>query len=282
MGYTILMAQKKSGINHLEILTYLNKSNCRACGVPTCLAFATALINGEKKFSDCPHLSEEAADALDKKIVKRGRHEKLKELLGPLKKEVSTVDFRKVAEGLGAEYEDNRLRIKCLGKDFVVDNKGNIESIIHINTWVAAPLLKYIIMGGNAPLAGKWVSFGELSRASSVAQYFDRRCEEPLRQLAESHTDIFFDLINIFGGKNIDGFSADEARVIYPLPRVPFLILYWRPDNQFESKLRLLLDRNADTYLDIEFIIGLGRGIVEMLKKILSKHDELMPKLLSL
>ncbi len=276
------MAQNKSGINHLEILKYLNKSNCRACGVPTCLAFATALINGEKKFSDCPHLSEEAAAALDKKIVKRGRHEKLKELLGPLKKEVSTIDFRKVAEGLGAEYEDDRLRIRCLGKDFVVDNKGNIESIIHINTWVAAPLLKYIIMGGNAPLAGKWVSFGELNRASSVVQYFDRRCEEPLRQLADSHTDIFFDLINIFGGKCIDGFSADYAQIMYPLPKIPFLILYWRPDDQFESKLRLLLDSTADTYLDIEFIIGLGRGIVEMLKKILSKHDELMPRLRSI
>ena len=266
----------------MEILKYLNKSNCRECGVPTCLAFASALITGEKKLSDCPHLSREAADELDRKIVKRGQYEKLNELLGPLKKEVSSVDFSKVAERLGAEYEDGKLRIKCLGKDFLVDNKGNIESLIHVNTWVAAPLLKYIIIGGNEPLSGTWVSYGELKRASSVAQYFERRCEEPLRQFAESHTDIFFDLINIFGGKNVNGFSADYARIIYPLPKLPFLILYWKQDNQFESKLRLLMDSTADTYLDIEFIIGLGRGMVEMLKKILSKHDELMPTLLSL
>jgi len=276
------MTQNKSGIKHLEILKYLNKSNCRECGVPTCLAFASALINGEKKFSDCPHLSKETADELDKKIVKRGQYEKLTELLEPLKKEVSTIDFSKVADGLGADYEDEKLRIKCLGKDFIVDQKGNIESLIHVNTWVAAPLLKYIIIGGNEPLSGKWVSYGELKRASSVEQYFDRRCEEPLRQLAESHTDIFFDLINIFGGKNVDGFSADYARIIYPLPKLPFLILYWKPDNQFESKLRLLMDSSADKYLNIELIIGLGRGIVEMLKKILSKHEELMPTLLSL
>jgi hypothetical protein len=42
------------------------------------------------------------------------------------------------------------------------------------------------------------------------------------------------------------------------------------------------MDSTADQYIDIEFIIGLGRGIVEMLKKILSKHEELMPTLLSL
>jgi hypothetical protein len=282
MGYNIFMPSKMSEMKPLDVLKHLNRSNCRECGVPTCLAFATQLINGEKKFTDCPHLSKETAEALNKKIVTRGRDKKLEEMLGPLKKEISGVDFRSAAVGLGAEYADNRLHIKCLGKDFIVDEKGSIESLIHINTWVAGPLLKYIIMGGSGPLSGNWVSFEELKSASSVARYFDKRCEEPLRQLAESHTDIFFDLINIFGGRSVDGFSADYARVIHPLPKVPFLVLYWRPDDQFDSKLKLLLDSTADRYLDIEFIIALGRGLVEMFKKILSRHEELMPTLLSL
>jgi hypothetical protein len=278
----MVMTRETSGITPLEILKHLNKSNCKECGLPTCLAFATALIHGEKKFGDCPYLSKKVAESLEKRLVRRGQDKKLEELLEPLKREVSGVDFRKVAEGLGAEYFNGKLRIKCLGKDFLIDHKGNIESIVHINTWVAAPLLKYIIMGGNAPISDKWVSFEELKRASSVTQYFDRRCEEPLRQLAEAHTNIFFDLINIFGGRHVDGFSADYSRVIYPLPKVPFLILYWRPDDQFASKLKLLLNSTADTYLDIEFIISLGRGLVEMFKKILSRHDELIPTLLSL
>lgn len=271
-----------SGINHLEMLKNLNKSNCRECGVPTCLAFAISVINDEKKLTDCPHLSREVADELNKRIVKRGRDRELDELFEPLKKEVGGVDFRTVAERLGAEYSHNKLRIKCLGKDFSIDKNGNVDSLIHINKWVALPLLKYIIMGGNTPLSGKWVTFGELKKASTVTQYFERRCEEPLRQLAESHTDIFFDLINIFGGKSVEGFSADYARVIHPLPKLPFLILYWEPEDQFESKLKLLLDSTADQYLDIEFIIALGRGLVEMIKRILSKHDELLPTLLSL
>jgi len=282
MGYNISMSSKKSGMNPLDVLKYLNRSNCRECGLPTCLAFATQLVNGEKKLTDCPHLSKEAVEELTKRIVPRGRDKKLEEMLRPLKEEISGVNFRSVAEGLDAEYADKRLRIKCLGKDFIVDKKGNIESLIHINSWVAGPLLKYIIMGGSEPLSGRWVSFEELKRASSVAQYFDRRCQEPLRQLAESHTDIFFDLINIFGGKSVDRLQADYARIIHPLPKVPFLILYWRPDDQFASKLKLLLDSTADRYLDIEFIIALGRGLVEMFKKILSRHEELMPKLLSL
>lgn len=276
------MTEKISGINHLEIFRCLNKSNCRKCGLPTCLAFALSAMNDEKRLTDCPHISRELAEELDKKIHKRGKEKELHELIEPLKKEISVVDFNAVASGLGAELVDSKLRVKCLGKDFTIDRTGNVESLIHINKWVTLPLLKYVITGGNVPLSGKWVSFDELKKASTVTQYFDRRCEEPLRQLAEAHTDIFFDLINIFGGQSVEGFSADYARIIYPLPKLPFLILYWRPEEQFESKLRLLLDSTADKYLDVEFIIALGRGIVEMFKRILSRHEELLPTLLSL
>ena len=140
------MPSKKSGMKPLDVLKHLNRSNCKECGVPTCLAFATLVINGEKKFADCPHLSKEAAEALDKKIVPRSRDKKLEEMLEPLKKEIPGVDFRSIAEGLGAVYTDSRLHIKCLGKDFIVDKHGKVKSLMHINSWVAGPLLKYIIM----------------------------------------------------------------------------------------------------------------------------------------
>jgi hypothetical protein len=276
------MTKKTPGISHLEIYKHLSKSNCRECGVPTCLAFATAVIHGEKKITDCPYLNREVIQELDKRIVKRDDQREMDVLTEALKKEVLKTDFRSVAGGIGAEYIDGRLRVRCLGKEFLVDNEGNVESVVHINKWVTVPLLKYITMGGNAPLSGTWVSFEELKKASTVTQYFNRRCEEPLRQLAESHTDIFFDLLTIFGATSVEGFPADYSRIIYPLPKLPFLILYWRPEDQFESKLKLLLDSTADTYLDIEFIIALGRGIVEMFKRILSRHEELLPTLLSL
>ena len=115
-----------------------------------------------------------------------------------------------------------------------------------------------------------------------MAQYFNRRCQEPMRQLAESHTEVFFDLLKIFGGKSLKGFSADYAYVIHPLPRVAFLILYSHPEGHFESSLNILLDSTADDYLDTHSIYVLGRGIVEMFKKIISKHDELLPTLLSM
>jgi ArsR family metal-binding transcriptional regulator len=42
--------------NPVEILNLLNKSNCRRCGEPTCLAFAAEVFKGRKQIDKCPHL----------------------------------------------------------------------------------------------------------------------------------------------------------------------------------------------------------------------------------
>lgn len=269
-------------ITHLEIYKRLNKSNCCDCGIPACMAFALAVINGNKNIEDCPHLDTNTIKELDKRILRRDRDKDFDAAIEPLKKALSDIDFNTVAKGIGADQIGDRLRIKCLGKDFFIDKKGNLESMIHINSWIMMPLLKYIKTGGSKRLSGKWVAFEELKQGATMAGYFSRRCEEPLLRLAESHTATFFDLINIFGGRSIKGFSADYTRLIHPLPKVPFLILYWKPEEHFEAKLKILFDSAADTYLDAHSIYVLGRGIVEMFKKILSRHEELIPALLAL
>lgn len=44
-------------INLMEILKLLPRTNCRECGAPTCMVFATQLAEGAKGTSDCPGLS---------------------------------------------------------------------------------------------------------------------------------------------------------------------------------------------------------------------------------
>jgi ArsR family metal-binding transcriptional regulator len=42
-----------------EILKLLPKTNCRDCGAPTCLVFATQVMEGVKGAEDCPPMLEE-------------------------------------------------------------------------------------------------------------------------------------------------------------------------------------------------------------------------------
>lgn len=44
----------------VEIYKLLPKTNCKDCGVPTCLAFAMKLASGQEQLDKCPHVSEES------------------------------------------------------------------------------------------------------------------------------------------------------------------------------------------------------------------------------
>jgi len=52
------------GLTGLDIFKQLPKTNCRDCGVPTCLAFAMKLAQKQASLDQCPHVSEEAKQAL--------------------------------------------------------------------------------------------------------------------------------------------------------------------------------------------------------------------------
>ncbi len=52
------------GLTGLDIFKQLPKTNCSDCGVPTCLAFAMKLAQKQASLDQCPHVSEEAKEAL--------------------------------------------------------------------------------------------------------------------------------------------------------------------------------------------------------------------------
>lgn len=43
----------------LDILKHLPRTNCRDCGLASCMAFAAELIEGNRRLADCPPLCEE-------------------------------------------------------------------------------------------------------------------------------------------------------------------------------------------------------------------------------
>ncbi len=51
-------------LSGLDIFKLLPKTNCGECKLPTCLAFAMKLAGGQAKLEECPHVSDEAKEAL--------------------------------------------------------------------------------------------------------------------------------------------------------------------------------------------------------------------------
>ena len=102
---------------------------------------------------------------------------------------------------------------------------------------------------------------------------FGQRCEKPLKEVADTYTDLFEDMIHIFNGKQVENhYESDISLVLHPLPKVPILICYWRPDDGLESDLNLFFDSTAEDNLNIESIYALATGLVVMFEKIALRH----------
>jgi acetyl-CoA decarbonylase/synthase complex subunit gamma len=52
--------EKKMALTGIQIFKLLPKTNCKECGVPTCLAFAMNLASGKAELDSCPYVSDEA------------------------------------------------------------------------------------------------------------------------------------------------------------------------------------------------------------------------------
>jgi len=260
--------------NPLEIYKLLPKTNCGQCYLPSCLAFSAAVVKGDKLLNDCPHLTRDTAVALNDKIDIRAPYDiQLARQVAALQKEIAETELAKACDRTGGRMVTGSLVIKSLGKDFSVDPHGNITSICHTHAGLAIPLLSYILQSRDGEVSGDWVPFRELEGAGPMAPLFNQRCEKNLKKIADTHTDLFEDMITIFSGEHLKtGFSADISLILYPLPKIPLLICYWKPEDDLESELNLFFDATAENFLSIESIFALGTGLVMMFEKIVHKH----------
>lgn len=261
-------------VTPLEIYKLLPQSNCRQCYLPSCLAFATAVLKGEKKLADCPCLSVEAAADADEAVGARTSMDRnMEEVFFRLQKEVAGIDLAARAAPVGGRMVDDRLAVSCLGKDFLVGADGSVTSECHINPWVTVPLLHYVLESTGAEPAGHWVSMRELVDGPTWNPLFVQRCEMALQRIADRQPQLFEDMIGIFSGRQSSRlFGADISIILAPLPKVPVLICYWRAEDDLDSRLAIYFDRTADRHLRVELLHTMGVGMVSMFAKIGHLH----------
>ena len=258
----------------MEIFELLDKSNCCECGEKTCLAFAGAVFQGRRQISECPKLNRETierfseADEDVNNVFVEGA-----DFLEQLKSEIASADLAAAAQRVGADFEDGKLTLKILGKNFSVDTKGNLSTQIHVNPWVAVPFLTYLLHGKGQQVSGSWISFRELKDGKERYPLFQKRCEDAMKRVADTYTDLFDDLVHIFNAREVEKqFESDISVVLHPLPRVPMMICYWSPEDGLESSLNVFFDETADQNLDADAVFTLGVGLAQMLTKLSQRH----------
>jgi len=269
----------------MEIFQHLNKSNCQQCGKKSCLAFAAAVFQGEKSLNECPELDDEilmkygslreggASDLCETERRNSVIQENREAFLEEMKSKIAETDLEEAAKRTGGKFDGTKLTIRILGKEFSVDQSGNIYTGIHVNPWIAAPVFDYILHGKGVNPSGRWLSFRELKEGRERYPLFKQRCEIPMKQVADSYTELFDNIVSVLNGKEVEQqFQSDISVVMAVLPKVPIMICYFEPGEGLGSNLNIYFDESADSNLNIGSIFSLGAGLTQMLLRMSVTH----------
>jgi hypothetical protein len=262
------------GYKVMEIYRDLPKTNCKECGKPGCLPFATAVYLEGCPLSKCPDLGPEKLEEMEEKLAEERRKEQnpkqesVVQALAFLTEKIKEHDLQDAARKTGGEYvkgPPEAVRLKLLGKDHLVSRDGvSTEDGGMPVPALAVLLLIYVTRATGVRPSRKWKAFRELPNTMSKAGQYEevtagiaRRfsgAEEDLKRAAES-----------LGGVAAAPESADFEYVFDALPRVNLRLLFWAADEDFDARASLLLDDTVLEYLDQEAIVFLSEVLAAML-----------------
>lgn len=277
-------------MNPLEILQRTPKTNCSACGYPTCLAFAAAVARAGAEITNCPYIDlqgfETGAAGSRKDMETLGKQvaeEQDLALVQHLQEKVSLLDFQAIASGLGARWErDNPdfLYLRYLGQQVMV---GKTKMLIDNDTVVDPRdqilLYNYVHSCGGRKPDNTWIGMESLPNSISKVKTLATYCEKRIAgHLSGRPPRILKDI-----GNRLDGFdgpadlsaSATSSLVVPVLPMVPQYLLFWEeePEDGFEAKAKVLFDHHVLDFLDIESLVFSAERFAESLVVLIENLD---------
>jgi hypothetical protein len=183
--------------------------------------------------------------------------------------QIGGLDFKKIADRLGAELEGDELIIPVFGKSTRVSAGGISEpSGSRPNFSVCVILFKYLLLcPDHDPAENDWVSFKDFKDSAPFAGAFFNYTEVPLAKYFSKHLkDLEAACQEIHGHPPAATFSYDLCMQFHALPKIPVLMLFNDADEEFPAQCAVLFERRAENYLDMECLAMVGMLLFEYLK----------------
>jgi hypothetical protein len=258
----------------------LPKTNCKDCGYPTCMAFASMVVSEKHPIKNCPHLSSEVVEACEKELAEQYAAGKW------LKRDMKE-DALKWAKEKSASMKIKDLPDRIGGRLFEKEGKPALELPYFNEHIIITPdqitkkdgsaMTRYeqvfihihMAQGGSALPSGKWRNFVEFPNTVSKMVSMVDQVETPLIKKFQGNTDALKAAAIALGGidKHDDFPTSDVAMLFTPLPRVPVMLMFWDGDETdgFNAEAKLSFDDTISQHLDIESIMFLSERLRELL-----------------
>ncbi len=269
------MAEKKRLLQILDLIKMLPRTNCKECGYPTCMAFATHVLREGVIPGKCPYSESEDLAFIEQSLVDQGADSAYPEHLFSARKfvqgKIKDYDFSLDADKIGARLVDDKdgpyLIVNLCERLYRVDKEqvAPLDGGEH-DLWEHILLYNYVAEAGGRALTGNWVPMESLPGSLAKRKVFVSGCEEKIATAYSGHPELLRKALKELKADFPDLESnAEVAAVFYPLPKIPFQLLFWDADLEdgFSAQVKILFDETVLDYLDIESLVFLGENCAQ-------------------
>jgi len=233
------------------------------------MAFALRVKSAKRKISECPYVKQEDEGSVGQESVVTMENN-YKRVSRELEEEVKRVDLKEAAAAIGGDYENRDgggvIKLKMMNKEYNVHNEGLFDNGNYCeDSWSKIIIYDYVRRKGDTPLTGSWVSMGHFPDAASHSKAFQKNAEDKIAEKFNSNLSGLVSRCNELEGFDASGeLKADYVCGFNLLPRVPMYLSFWEADDEYSASCKLYVDRNADAYIDIEYLAYLLEWFVKI------------------
>lgn len=184
--------------------------------------------------------------------------------------QIGELDLDSRAEKLGGRVENNEMVISFFGQPYRISIRGIKDPTgKQPPMGICVVLCKYLILCPDIPsLDREWVSFRDFKNTAPLVHSFVNHTEQPIARDFSDRLEELAAACKNLGGKDPGmGLSYELIMKLYPLPKVPVLLLFDGEDEEFPAQCKVLFERRAEHYLDPECLAIVGTLLYGLLKK---------------
>jgi hypothetical protein len=202
------------------------------------------------------------------------------ETIGAYLEQMQGCDFRLLQESLGIRAQQDLAEVMLLGRSYRVSAKGIFgQDGRTAHAAVAVILSKYILMCPRLPPPeAEWRSFKDFRNAAPLVASFANTVEAVIAREFSGQSEALRQAAEKLGGRPpVERYPYDLSLLIPALPKVPLLLFFNDADKEFAAAARVLFERRAERYLDMECLVMLGMLFADCIRRSKAEPVRVIP-----
>lgn len=185
--------------------------------------------------------------------------------------QIGKIDLDSRAEKLGGRIIKDEMVLSFFGQPYRISSRGIKDpSGKQPPMGISVVLCKYLLLcPAILSLDKEWVSYRDFKDSAPLVHSFVNHTERPIARNFSNRLEDLAAACEKLGGKDPDlALNYQLIMKLYPLPKVPVLLLFDDIDEEFPAQCKVLFERRAEQYLDPECLAIMGTLLNNFLKKL--------------